>query len=66
MKNKPLSFKKEYVRILTSGPKEKGDWNYARELIDAGCADGDYDVLRGRDTHGQIAGPGSRGAGVRS
>ena len=54
MKNKAPSYKKEYVRILTSGLKEKGDWNYARELIDEGYAEGSYQISRRLDTSGQI------------
>ncbi|MFT3663947.1 hypothetical protein [Piscinibacter sp.] len=48
-------YKKEYARILEHGPSSESDFALARELIDAGFADGKYQVSKGRDDRGRVA-----------
>jgi hypothetical protein len=49
-------FKKDYARILQFGPTSESDYQLARELIDAGHAEGKYRVSNGRDDFGKVMG----------
>lgn len=48
------SWKKEYLRILLNGPSGKKDYQLARELIDAGYADGKCRISHRREDHGTV------------
>jgi len=41
-KSDAKSWKKEYLRILISGPVSENDWSLAKELIDSGYGDGTF------------------------
>lgn len=54
MKTGKSEYRREYLRILTSGLAGKEDYEFARELIDAGYATGNYQVSKMRDDAGQV------------
>lgn len=54
MKSASIKFKREYVRVLLSGLQSQEDLGFARELIDAGHATGNYQKSKGRADYGEI------------